>query len=496
MANVPMYDPLSSEARSSWIAGLTEACNKISQTLNMKTGTFKGLELSELYISKDDRYRIYQAALGNKLWLSSPAPIIKKNGLVITPSSDNFTIDYLGGSIVFERGHTLTENDTITVDATYIIDESNTIRQILSKIEELELSASNFSGFFNTYDSMVSSLGTGSAGQYAIVGGTENSIYIWNPTTEKWENTFKQTDLSNYYTSPDVDNLLNQKENKISPVSSIPTPADDDYYWGGRKTWQSLPQKVMNASIDSDPTLGISLPIDCGDPLNFALFKLQNQISEQTHEIGGNSDPTELTVGKIGQSYTNRSSGDKFYCTQIIPPKNPGGINTYKWEPYARIGIMDDSILNYCIAAMAVAADNSTRQICQSPFGFSDIYNLIDSFVVEINENTEWENIGDPSSDFLPEYITTFTFPAKSIYLYYNIDALLVHVSPHKDIDQPLSEYYSILNFISEDGILLRRFYLNAAKNAISFEFASLYPESAPIKFNVNVFHTNIYQSE
>ena len=45
--------------------------------------------MSEVYIGTDDRYRIYQVAAGNRLWLSDPAPVIKKNGSVITPVADN-----------------------------------------------------------------------------------------------------------------------------------------------------------------------------------------------------------------------------------------------------------------------------------------------------------------------------------------------------------------------------------------------------------------------
>lgn len=37
MASSTMYDPQTSEARSPWLAGLTEICNKLSGVLNMAT---------------------------------------------------------------------------------------------------------------------------------------------------------------------------------------------------------------------------------------------------------------------------------------------------------------------------------------------------------------------------------------------------------------------------------------------------------------------------
>lgn len=137
MAKTVMQDPLTSEARSSWLAGVTEGLSKISDVLNMKTGTFENYEMSELFISEDDRYRIYNLPLGNKVWVSSPEPVFKKNGVVITPVEDNFTIDYLGGSIAFEPFARLTADDVVTVDATYILADSDTINTINSKLANM-----------------------------------------------------------------------------------------------------------------------------------------------------------------------------------------------------------------------------------------------------------------------------------------------------------------------------------------------------------------------
>lgn len=137
MAKTVMQDPLTSEARSAWLAGVTEGLSKISDVLNMKTGTFTNYEMPELFISNDDRYRIYHLPLGNKVWVSDPAPVFKKNGTAITPTNDNFSIDYLGGSIVFESFARLTASDVVTVDATYIIADSETINKINAKLTKM-----------------------------------------------------------------------------------------------------------------------------------------------------------------------------------------------------------------------------------------------------------------------------------------------------------------------------------------------------------------------
>lgn len=145
MSKIVMNDPGSSQARSPLIAGLTEAVNKLSGALDLKTATltdFPLVEVGGFMGDTDGSGKMFQAPLGNKLWLETPAPVIKKNGTVITPSADNFTIDYLGGSIVFERGTSIEDGDVITVDVTYIVDESNKLDEMAdSRITEDEIDA-------------------------------------------------------------------------------------------------------------------------------------------------------------------------------------------------------------------------------------------------------------------------------------------------------------------------------------------------------------------
>lgn len=324
MSSTPMYDPLSTEARSPWLAGLTEACYKISSILDLGTDSFVDLTLPPV----DDNYLIYQAPLGNKLWLDNPAPVIRKNGIVITPFNDNFTINYLGGSVEFDRGYALTKSDVITADATFIVDDSNVIDKLLSDVNRLSLTAGQYKGYFQDYDSMIATLGNGISGNYAIVGGTDNMLYLWNSTSKTWEPSAPKVDLSGYYTKGETDDLLDElsseKEDVI--VAQGTTASSDDYYYGGRKTWVKLSDKVKNVTLTdldtSDPS-----KITSNDSVIDGIGKLQAQIDEYTHDLFGTSAPTTATVGKIGQDYTNTSTGDKYHLVEI------NGTN-YIWEQY------------------------------------------------------------------------------------------------------------------------------------------------------------------
>lgn len=136
MAKTQIFDPGTSEVKSPLIAGLTEGISKISDVLNLETDTAT-ITLQKVPITEDDKNRIYQAPNGKRLWLDSPAPVFYKNGSVITESRDMFSIDYVGGSISFERGYTLADSDIVTVRATYLVNQSQTINDIISSIDEI-----------------------------------------------------------------------------------------------------------------------------------------------------------------------------------------------------------------------------------------------------------------------------------------------------------------------------------------------------------------------
>lgn len=340
MARSPIVDPRTSEARSSWLAGLTEVCNKITGILDMKTDTFTNIPMPELYISENDRFRIYQVENGSRCWMQTPPPVIKKNGSVITELNDGFEIDYLGGSIAFEDEYRLTADDTLTVSATYIVSGSNQIASILSQLEELADATAvskNYKGYYATLAELQNTVATGEEGDYAIVEAT-NSIYIWNSENGAWVDTYKAPDLSAYYTSDQVDAELSKKEDNIAAHGE--TNADDAWYYGGRKLWVNLYSKVLETAI-AGVVFTDGAAITESDTILSALGKLQAQITNNVHPIKGTGEPTSATTGIIGQDYINTSTGDKWHLTAI----NEDG--TYQWEQYVDVSKLDDKVSGY-----------------------------------------------------------------------------------------------------------------------------------------------------
>lgn len=350
MASSPMYDPQTSQARSSWIVGLTEICNKLSNVLNMSTSTVEDLVLPELYISENDRFRIYQAPLGNKVWMQSPTPIFKKNGAVITPNNNGFEVDYLGGSIIFneEVAKTNVASDVFTVSTTYIGDSSGTISSILTQLNALVKKTGNYKGSFDSLTSLNSAFPSGVAGDYAIIQN-ENTIYVWNENNSAWEDIYKVTDLSEYFTKTEIQALLGTKENNIPAKGT--TVNDDLFYFGGRKTWISLIDKVLGATlaglVTSNPTT-----IQATDTLLVAFGKLQAQINTFIHPLSGANDPTTATVGKIGQDYINTSNGKKYHLVAI---ENASTTPSYTWKEYSDV----DSMKAYVDTSIQTAIINS-----------------------------------------------------------------------------------------------------------------------------------------
>ncbi len=114
MTKTNWQDPRSTEIRSTQISGLQEAIGKIEESICINTLTESKVPLPEVFISNEDRCRIFQAPEGKRNWLSSPPPIIKKNGIVIT---DDFEIDYGGGAVIFTTP--ISEVDVLTADISY-----------------------------------------------------------------------------------------------------------------------------------------------------------------------------------------------------------------------------------------------------------------------------------------------------------------------------------------------------------------------------------------
>lgn len=341
MSRSPMYDPGTMEARVQWLAGLTEICNKLSGVLNMDTATFEDLTIQEVYISEDDRCRIYQAPLGNKLWLQTPAPVIKKNGVTITPETDGFEIDYLGGSIAFNDEYVLQPEDIVTASATYIVDKSLLLDNIRTQINDLAQKVGGYKGSFDTLEDLQSAYDEAESGDYAVVEN-ESTIYIYNGTEHAWVDVHKGVDLSNYLTDTQIEALLNEKENSIVPKGN--TASADMFYYGGRKTWVGLANKVLAVALTGLSTSD-STPIEATDTFIEAFGKLQAQIAESGKGLSGLQEPTIVTEGTIGQDYTNLSNGDKYHLVSI---DQDGEYTDYNWEQYADLSTIkkyvDDSI--------------------------------------------------------------------------------------------------------------------------------------------------------
>lgn len=133
MAKTNWQDPKTSEIRSTHISGLQEAVGKLEESIGLETVAGTDIPLTEVFISNDDRCRIYQAPEGKRNWLISPAPVVKKNGVIIT---DDFEIDYGGGAIIFNTP--ISESDILTADATYTKKIDDKQLEILSnKIDNL-----------------------------------------------------------------------------------------------------------------------------------------------------------------------------------------------------------------------------------------------------------------------------------------------------------------------------------------------------------------------
>lgn len=338
MARSLMYDPGTMQARSQWLAGLTEICNKMSGVLDMQVSTFTDLVLPEVAISPTDRGRLYQAPLGNKLWLQEPQPVIKKNGIEIDPVYDEFEIDYLGGSIAFNSGYECNDTDVITASATYIVEGSKTIDDIIQQLNELASKTGGFQGSFDTLSDLESDIPTGEEGYYAVVQD-ENTIYIWNIESNSWVDVYKETDLSDYVTASQIEELLDGA-------------TSDDYYYSGTKSWVNLFDKVLTTVLTGLVTTDSS-KIEATDTLLTALGKLQAQISANIHAIYGSSEPTTSLQGQIGQDYVDTSSGKKYHLVSIDG-------TDYIWEQYISQSELDELDAN--LTKEIEDTDTSLRQ--------------------------------------------------------------------------------------------------------------------------------------
>ncbi len=277
MAKLPIYDPLSGEITSALISGIIESASKMSSILNLKTRNITDSLLSEVYIGEDDRYRIYQVKEGHRLWLVSPSPVIKINGVETSTTAGNYDIDYIGGSIKFQPDHRLSAESTVSVSATILDESSETLLEIAERITTVERIAEKYKGDYDTIESLQQAHPTAYDGDYAIVLGELNSFFVWNSDDGIWIEAKKEVDMSNYYTKAESDNLLGGKEPSIAAKGSAVT--DDDFYYGGRKQWIDVFAKVRNAVLTGLSTL-TKTAVAATDTVIQAIGKLQAQITD------------------------------------------------------------------------------------------------------------------------------------------------------------------------------------------------------------------------
>ena len=307
MAKMPFYDPRDSEILSPLMAGFSEGLGVLSEILNLNTKTIKGVALEKLTWINSEGHTVlgmlYQAPQGNKLWLTTPYPVIRKNGTIITESADHFTIDPIGGGLFFEEQYALLEDDEVTVDATVVTPSSQALYSILQDISDLKTKAAHDKGYYANPSDLEEAVPTGADGDYAIVGTTD-TIWLWDTDTQSWVDSHKATDLSNYYTKGETDNLLSQKEPNISAKGS--DTASDNFYYGGRKQWIDLLYKVRNTALSGLDT-STAQTIVATDTILAAMGKLQAQITQSSTEVSGDiaaieSDITDLQTNKADKT--------------------------------------------------------------------------------------------------------------------------------------------------------------------------------------------------
>lgn len=329
MANIPMQNPGSTEIQSPIIAGITEALSKLSSTLNLETTALSDVKLSNVETDEmsENKNKIYEAPFDSKLWLSAPAPIIKKNGSPISQETTPYVIDYVGGSIKFQ---TALENiDVVTASFTCIKGSSQEIANIKNLISQLQGTVGQYKGYFDTLQDLQLNTPTGKQGDFALVATPKLAVYAWNGTSAKWENTQSIEDLSNYYKKNEINDLLDGKEPTIQKQSE--QPQADRYYYGGRKSWQDLDKAVRETTLTGLDKSETNQQVEATDNVLTALGKLQGQVNLglEKHYIEGNSAPTQETVGLVGQRYVNQSNGGWYTCVQILDGKYiwKGGVN-------------------------------------------------------------------------------------------------------------------------------------------------------------------------
>lgn len=157
---------------------------------------------------------------------------------------------------------------------------------IINDISELKTKASHDKGYYATVEELKEQHATAVVGDFALIGSTD-TLWVWDDGTSQWVDSHKATDLSNYYTKPQTDNLLKQKEPNINPKGD--SAADDNFYYGGRKQWIDLLYKVRNTVLSGLDTSTKEI-ITATDTVIGALGKLQAQVTDTNSTVSTHTE--------------------------------------------------------------------------------------------------------------------------------------------------------------------------------------------------------------
>lgn len=230
MAKTPFNDIKSEDILSAHISGIQHAVNKVENVLNMTTATKTAHVMTAVKDQTDAtlHYFIYEGTTRN--WLTSPAPVIKRNGVVVT--ADEYTLQAAYGAIVFNAQQASTA--VITADFTHIDQTSGTIATIESRISDLETATTGISensGTFNigeeVYNNILPQIGSGislrNATNVTVAGNRIDALPIIISQTVK----ISKMRISFSAGSTGANNLMGIYDNKnvIEPGKLLATTA-------------------------------------------------------------------------------------------------------------------------------------------------------------------------------------------------------------------------------------------------------------------------------
>ena len=84
-------------------------------------------------------------------------------------------------------------------------------------------------GWYATAAALRAAHPTGQNGDWAIVGGTIDTIWVWDSDTADWKNTHQQTDMTNYYTKSQADAAFLGKTEMAADSAKL-NGHDDNYF--------------------------------------------------------------------------------------------------------------------------------------------------------------------------------------------------------------------------------------------------------------------------